>query len=235
LVSEALGISREFAKQLIVSGKCKVAGKTEYKPGAKFSENVLTDIEAEPLPYVSRGGLKLAWAIEAFGLDLRGLLCMDAGAAAGGFTDCMLQNGAGQVLAVDNGKNQLHPKLVKDSKVMSWEETDIRSLSPDKMPFVPQFIAVDVSFISVTLVLSNIVEILADGGKVVILVKPQFEVGPGKVDKKGVVKNLKDHKVAINGVRAKLEELGMVVLGLETSPVKGKNGNTEYLLLASKT
>jgi 23S rRNA (cytidine1920-2'-O)/16S rRNA (cytidine1409-2'-O)-methyltransferase len=232
LVSEILDVSRDYAKQLIVSGKCTVAGKIENKPGAKFALDASITIEAEPLPYVSRGGLKLARAIEVFELDLQGLLCMDIGAATGGFTDCMLQNGAKQVLALENGKGQLHPKLAANPQVISWEETDIRAINPAKMPFAPQFIAADLSFISITLALPTIAQILVNGGKIVILIKPQFEVGPGKVDKKGVIKDPKDRKTAINSVCAKLEELGMAVLGLEESPIKGKNGNTEYLLLA---
>ncbi|MDR2167155.1 MAG: TlyA family RNA methyltransferase [Clostridiales bacterium] len=234
LVSEAAGVSREFAKELIVSGKCSVLGRVRRKPGAKFPENTAVFVDAVPPQFVSRGGLKLAKALRVFNLELQNKYCLDVGAATGGFTDCMLQNGAKSVFAVENGIGQLHPKLAADPRVISREGLDIRDLSPEELPFEPEFIAVDLSFISLTLVLPKISEFLAKSGQIVLLAKPQFEVGPGRVDKRGVARRPNDHIAAIERVCEAVKTCGLRPAGLDFSPIKGQNGNREYLFFADR-
>ncbi|MCL2754043.1 MAG: TlyA family RNA methyltransferase [Defluviitaleaceae bacterium] len=232
LICELFNVSREFAKEVILAGECFVDGKLATRPGAKFSLNSQIVINAKMPRFVSRGGEKMAKAINVFGLDLQGLYCMDIGASTGGFTDCMLQNGAKQVLAVENGVGQLHPKLLTNERVISWENTDIRNIEMAQMPFVPQFAAVDLSFISITNVLPKIAELFADKGKLVILIKPQFEVGRGKIGKRGVVRNKTAHIDMLRNVTRAVNDVGLSVLSLDFSPIKGQNGNIEYLLLA---
>ncbi|MCL2350368.1 MAG: TlyA family RNA methyltransferase [Defluviitaleaceae bacterium] len=234
LVCETLGVSREYAKELILAGKCTVSGKTVLRPGAKFPEDASISIDAEPPQFVSRGGMKLKKAIEVFNIDLQDAMCIDIGASTGGFTDCMLQHGASRVLAIENGAGQLHPKLTADPRVISQEGMDIRVLDAAKLPFVPQFAAADLSFISATLALPKVSEILPSGGGAVVLIKPQFEVGRGKADKKGVVKDLKYHIDAIQKVCGAAQDLGLMPQGLDFSPIRGQNGNREYLLFAAK-
>jgi len=234
LVCETLGVSRKYAKKVILAGKCVVDGKIESKPGAKFDEGSEISVNADLPRFVSRGGEKLKKAIDVFRLDLRNLYCVDIGASTGGFTDCMLQNGAKAVLAVENGVKQLHPKLLVDERVISWENMDIREVSIEKLPFVAQFIATDLSFISIVHILPKIAELLAEHDRTVLLIKPQFEAGIGKVDKKGVLQNKKDHFTAILKVCTAAQEFGLTPLGLDFSPIKGQNGNREYLLLMAK-
>ncbi|MCL2169401.1 MAG: TlyA family RNA methyltransferase [Defluviitaleaceae bacterium] len=235
LVCAELGVSREYAKQLIVAGKCMVAGKVETKPGAKIPANTPFVVDAAPPQFVSRGGLKLAKAINTFQLNLNDTFCMDIGASTGGFTDCMLQNGARGVFALDNGTSQLHPALLADPRVISLEGTDIRDVSAENLPFEPLFIAADLSFISLKLVIPKIAEILPKSGQAVLLIKPQFEVGRGKACKRGIVKSQSDHIAAIKGIRACLHSHELVSAGLVFSPITGQNGNKEYLIFATRS
>ncbi|MCL2575258.1 MAG: TlyA family RNA methyltransferase [Defluviitaleaceae bacterium] len=234
LVCEILGVSREYAKEIILAGKCEVSGKVIKKCGAKFSKDTNIIVNAKLPRFVSRGGEKLAKAIIVFDLHLQGLRCMDIGASTGGFTDCILQNGADNVIAIENGKEQLHPKLLSDERVISWENVDIREVYKDKLPFIPQFIATDLSFISIKHILPKVFEVLVEGGQAVLLVKPQFEVGRGKVNKRGVVTDEKARIMALEGICTAAKEIGLKAMGTETSPIKGQNGNVEYLLLVEK-
>ncbi|MCL2620967.1 MAG: TlyA family RNA methyltransferase [Defluviitaleaceae bacterium] len=230
IVCGLLGVSREYAKELIQAGKVAVDGGIVTKSGVKLPENVSIYVDGGTPKFVSRGGFKLEKAIDTFGIDLRGLNCLDIGAATGGFTDCMLQNGANVVLAVENGHGQMAEKLLADPRVICREGLDIRDLTADDMPFIPQFIAVDLSFISITLVLPKIAEFLAQGKDAVLLIKPQFEVGRSKVGKNGVVKNPKDHITTLKSVCEVAKSHGLVPVGLDFSPIKGQNGNIEYLM-----
>jgi len=235
LVSEKLSVSREYAKEIILAGKCKIGDKTLAKPGMKIPENLNLSIDANPLQFVSRGGLKLAKALEVFDITLQSALCLDVGASTGGFTDCMLQSGAKSVIALENGTNQLHPSLRDDPRVISMENTEIRAIKPNEIAFLPQFIAVDISFISLSLVIPKITELLHESGKVVFLIKPQFEVGKGGVSKRGVVREPKVHMEIINKLCSDLQKAGLMPSGLDFSPITGQNGNREYLLLAIKS
>jgi len=234
LVCALLDVSREYAKELILAGKVKINGKPQTKAGAKFPVDTGVCVDGQAPQFVSRGGVKLTHALQVFKLDLQGLLCMDIGASTGGFTDCMLQHGAKAVFAVENGRGQMSNKMLANPRVISREGLDIRDLLADDMPFAPQFVAADLSFISITLILPKIAELLAVGGKGVLLVKPQFEAGPGKVDKRGVIKDPKDRLAAIKKVQQAANDAGLVPKNLETSPITGQNGNEEYLLLFEK-
>ncbi|MCL2353986.1 MAG: TlyA family RNA methyltransferase [Defluviitaleaceae bacterium] len=234
LVAEVAGVSREQAKELVLLGECLVDGKVITKPGMKVDEGVKVVVDAKALPYVSRGGLKLAKGLEVFRVDLQGLKCMDIGASTGGFTDCMLQNGASAVLAIDNGSDQIHEKLRDDPRVIVWEDADIRKVERESLPFLADFVAVDVSFISLTLILPSVYGVLKDEGCGILLIKPQFEAGPKAVNKKGIAKNPKDHEKAIKGVCDKCVEIGLRPLNIDFSPIKGKGGNVEYLLFVQK-
>lgn len=230
IVCQSLGVSREYAKELIQAGKVFVDGNMIAKSGVKFTENTQVYVDAHAPKFVSRGGLKLEKAIDSFGINLQGLNCLDIGAATGGFTDCMLQKGANAVLAVENGHGQMSKRLLADPRVISLEGLDIRHLQDCHMPFAPQFIAVDLSFISITHVLPKISQLLSPNQEAVLLIKPQFEVGRGKVGKNGVVKNPKDHVVVLKTICGIAEEHGFTPIGLVFSPIKGQNGNIEYLL-----
>jgi len=234
LVSDKLGVSREFAKEIILAGKCEIAGKIITKAGAKFPENTPLMIYAKPPQYVSRGGIKLAKAIDVFALSLQNEQCMDIGASTGGFTDCMLQNGAKSVIAVENGSKQLHLSLQGDPRVLSMENTDIRSLSPDKLPFLPNFVAVDLSFISLSIVIPKIAELLAESGNAVLLIKPQFEAGKGKLCKRGTVREPRLHMEIIKKLCFDLQNARLMPCGLDFSPITGQNGNREYLIWVTK-
>lgn len=234
LVNRNLAESREKAKAIIMSGNVFVDGNREDKAGTAFPETVNIEIKGSQLKYVSRGGLKLEKAIEAFQLCLKDKLCMDVGSSTGGFTDCMLQNGASKVYAVDVGTNQLAWKLRQDSRVISMEKTNIRHVTPADIKEEVDFVSIDVAFISLTLVLEPVKCLLRDGGEVVCLIKPQFEAGREKVGKKGVVRDAGVHKEVIIKVVDYVRELGFGVLHLDYSPVKGPEGNIEYLLHLKK-
>lgn len=227
--------SREKARKAVQEGAVEVNSKVITKPSFEVEEGVPISIIKETNPYVGRGGLKLQGAIEAFGLDLKGLRALDVGASTGGFTDCMLQYGASFVCACDVGKDQLDPSLRNRSDVLSLEETDIRDLAakPEAYGVTAQFqfASMDVSFISVTKVLPFVKMLLAPGAKFVCLVKPQFEVGTKKVGKKGVIRDPKVHKKVCDGVKEFTLSCGYAVIDCIPSPITGGDGNKEFLML----
>ena len=234
LVSKGLAQSREKAKAIIKSGNVYVDGRMTDKAADMVDENAVIDIRENPLKYVSRGGLKLEKAIDKFNIDLKGKICMDVGASTGGFTDCMLQKGAAKVYAVDVGTDQLANELRNDSRVISMEQTNIRYLTPDQIKDEIAFISIDVSFISLTKVLTVVKELLTEQGELVALIKPQFEVGPNHIGKKGVVKDKKAHLHAISSVCLHAFAAGYKCVGLDYSPITGPEGNIEYLLYLKK-
>ncbi len=227
--------SREKAKLLIMEGLVYVGGNKEDKPGAQFDPlKAKIEVRGKPLPYVSRGGLKLEKALKVFPITLTGRTCLDIGASTGGFTDCMLQNGAKKVYAVDVGYGQLAWKLRSDERVVNLERTNIRYLTHEQVPEPLDFASVDVAFISLKLVLPVAFEFLAPEGECVCLVKPQFEAGREKVGKKGVVRDITTHVEVLRDTVAFAQETGFAVRGLDYSPIKGPEGNIEYLLYLSK-
>ncbi|MBQ8662845.1 MAG: TlyA family RNA methyltransferase [Eubacterium sp.] len=235
LVKKGLAPSREKAKAMIMSGNVFVDGQREDKAGTSFPEEVNIEIHGNTLKYVSRGGLKLEKAMNHFDITLDGKVCMDIGASTGGFTDCMLQNGAAKVYAVDVGYGQFAWKLRQDERVVCMEKTNIRYVTPQDIDDVLDFASVDVSFISLTKVLGPARELLKDGGQMVCLIKPQFEAGREKVGKKGVVRDKSVHLEVIETVLGFAKENGFQVLNLEYSPIKGPEGNIEYLMHIEKT
>lgn len=235
LVSRGLAESREKAKAVIMEGKVFVKGQREDKAGAMFDEAAPIEIHGQKLKYVSRGGLKLEKAVEHFDLKLEGKVCMDVGSSTGGFTDCMLQNGAAKVYAVDVGTNQLDWKLRSDPRVVCMEKTNIRYLLPEQLDEKPEFASIDVAFISLTKVLRPVRELLTPDGQVAALIKPQFEAGREKVGKKGVVREKSTHLEVIRQVLTFAWTAGFDILALEFSPIKGPEGNIEYLAWLQKT
>ena len=234
LVRKGLASSREKAKAVIMAGQVYVDGQKEDKAGTLFEETLPVEVRGETLRYVSRGGLKLEKAMETFTVSPAGLVCMDVGASTGGFTDCMLQNGAAKVYAVDVGRGQLDWKLRNDPRVVCMEKTNIRFVTPDQIPEPVAFVSVDVSFISLTLVLPPVRELMAPGAQAVVLIKPQFEAGRDKVGKKGVVRDESVHREVIEKIITFTGDNGFTALGLTWSPVKGPEGNIEYLLWLKK-
>ena len=236
LVTErGLAESREKAKTLIMAGQVYVDGQKADKPGDTFSEDAAVEVRGKGLPYVSRGGLKLEKAMREFGLQLQGRTCMDIGASTGGFTDCMLQNGAQRVYSVDVGYGQLAWSLRTDPRVVNLERTNARYLTQEQVPEEIGFFSVDVSFISLTLILPAVRPLLAEHGQAVCLIKPQFEAGREKVGKKGVVRDKAVHEEVIEKIRSFALENGFSVLGLTFSPVKGPEGNIEYLIYLERS
>ena len=227
--------SREKAKTLIMAGQVYVDGQKADKPGDTFSEDAAVEVRGKGLPYVSRGGLKLEKAMREFGLQLQGRTCMDIGASTGGFTDCMLQNGAQRVYSVDVGYGQLAWSLRTDPRVVNLERTNARYLTRKQVPEEIGFFSVDVSFISLTLILPAVRPLLAEHGQAVCLIKPQFEAGREKVGKKGVVRDKAVHEEVIEKIRSFALENGFSVLGLTFSPVKGPEGNIEYLIYLERS
>lgn len=226
--------SREKAKKLIKDGSVMVNGKVQSKAGTTVYETDVIELCGELMPYVSRGGFKLEKAIEVFDINLEGCICMDIGASTGGFTDCMLQNGAVKVFAVDVGSAQLSYKLINDSRVINMEQTNFRYLTKESVPDDINFASVDVSFISLKHIIPNLFNILADGGRAVCLIKPQFEAGKEKLNKNGVVKNITAHIDVVSEIYSFAEEVGFSVRGLDFSPIKGPKGNIEYLIYLQK-
>lgn len=235
LVEKGLSESRERAKALIMEGNVFVEGERADKPGISYPNDASIEIKGGGLPYVSRGGLKLEKAIRLYGLDLSGSICMDIGASTGGFTDCMLQNGAEKVYAVDVGYGQLAWSLRTDPRVVNLERTNIRYVTGEQVPDELDFGSVDVSFISLTLVLPVLQKLLRPGGRGLCLLKPQFEAGKGKVGKKGVVRELATHLEVCRKIYDFLPALGMSLLGVTFSPIKGPQGNIEYLYFFENT
>ena len=234
MVERGLAESREKAKAIIMSGNVFVDGQREDKAGASFPEKAVIEVKGSPLKYVSRGGLKLEKAMSHFDVELHDKVCMDVGSSTGGFTDCMLQNGAKKVFAVDVGNGQLAWKLRQDERVVCMEKTNIRYVTPEDIGEPLDFASVDVSFISLTKVLPAARELLKDDAQMVCLIKPQFEAGREKVGKKGVVRDKKVHLEVIEKVIAFAREEGFSVLHLEFSPIKGPEGNIEYLVHLKK-
>lgn len=234
LVSRGLAPSREKAKAVIMAGQVLVDGQREDKAGSMFRDTVDITVKGHTLPYVSRGGLKLEKAMTHFGVTLQDRVCMDVGSSTGGFTDCMLQNGAVKVYAVDVGHGQLDWKLRNDERVVCMERTNIRYVTPEDIQEAPSFISIDVSFISLTKVLLPVRNLLTEDGEVVCLIKPQFEAGREKVGKKGVVRDPAVHKEVIEQVIAYAKSISFEVRHLEYSPIKGPEGNIEYLLHIGK-
>ena len=230
MVQRNLAESREKAKALIMSGIVYVNGQKEDKAGTSFEETVQIEVRGSTLKYVSRGGLKLEKAMSHFGVELAGKVCMDVGASTGGFTDCMLQNGAVKVYSVDVGHGQLAWKLRNDDRVICMEKTNIRYVTPEDIGDRIEFASIDVSFISLTKVLGPVKQLLTQNGQVVCLIKPQFEAGREKVGKKGVVREKSVHLEVIEMVMGYAKTIGFGILGLEFSPIKGPEGNIEYLL-----
>ncbi len=227
--------SREKAKALIMAGEVLVDGQREDKPGTVFPDTVKITIKGNPIPFVSRGGLKLDKAVKHFDLQLQGKTCMDVGSSTGGFTDCMLQNGAVKVYSVDVGHGQLDWKLRNDPRVVCMERTNIRYVVPEDIQEAPEFVSIDVSFISLTKVLPPVQNLMAETAEMVCLIKPQFEAGREKVGKKGVVRDPKVHLEVIEKVMDFADSLGFQLLHLEFSPIKGPEGNIEYLLHLKKS
>ncbi len=234
LVERGLAESREKAKAIIMSGIVYVDGEKEDKAGSNFPETAKIEVRGKTLKYVSRGGLKLEKAMEVFPIELDGKVCMDVGSSTGGFTDCMLQNGAVKVYSVDVGYGQLAWKLRQDERVVVMEKTNIRYVKPEDIEELVDFASVDVSFISLSKVLPPLRDLLKDEAEVVCLIKPQFEAGREKVGKKGVVRDKAVHVEVIENVLGYAEEAGFKVLGLDFSPVKGPEGNIEYLMHIKK-
>lgn len=235
LVNKGLAPSREKAKAIIMAGKVYVDGQKEDKPGTGFhEEKVKIEVRGETQRYVSRGGLKLEKAMQCFPIVLTDCICMDIGASTGGFTDCMLQNGASKVYSVDVGHGQLAWKLRQDERVVCMEQTNFRYMKPEDITDTLDFASVDVSFISLTKILIPARNLLKTGGRMVCLIKPQFEAGREKVGKNGVVREESVHKEVIEKIITYADLIGFEVKGLEYSPIKGPEGNIEYLVFLEK-
>lgn len=233
LFENGLSESRERARALIMAGLVYVNGQKALKPGVTLKNTDEVTVRGG-MEFVSRGGHKLKKAVEAFSLDLKNKICMDVGASTGGFTDCMLQNGARKVYCVDVGYGQLAWKLRSDERVVNLERTNIRYVTEEQIPDKIDFASIDVSFISLELVLPIVYNLLSENGEVSALIKPQFEAGREKVGKKGVVREISTHIEVIEKITRFAESAGFVLLGLTFSPIKGPEGNIEYLLYACK-
>lgn len=234
LVEKNLAASRELAKAYIMAGNVYVDGMKEDKAGTKVSVTADIEVKGSQMKYVSRGGYKLEKAIDEFGISLEGKICLDIGASTGGFTDCMLQNGAVKVYAIDVGYGQFAWKLRTDERVVCLEKTNVRYVTHEQVPDQGDFASIDVSFISLTKVLPAVLGVLGEEGQLVCLIKPQFEAGREKVGKKGVVKDIAVHKEVIEKIVDYSFEQGLGILGLSFSPIKGPEGNIEYLIYLDK-
>lgn len=234
LTERKLFSSRQKAKDAIINGLIKVNGVECKKPSFNVNEDCRIEIIRNSLPYVGRGGLKLEKIIKKHSIRFDNLVCMDIGASTGGFTDCMIQNGADYVYAVDVGSNQLAENLKTDNRVFNMEKTDIRKIKPENIDKKINFISVDVSFISLKLILPKAYELLDNKGKIAVLVKPQFEAGKSNVGKNGIVKSLKVHENVLSEIINFSHELGFETIDVDYSPVTGGKGNIEYLLFMKK-
>ena len=235
LVKRNLAESREKAKAVIMAGNVFVDGQREDKAGSTFSPDVSVEVRGHVLPYVSRGGLKLEKALANFDVDVKDCVCTDVGSSTGGFTDCMLQNGAKKVYAIDVGRGQLDWKLRNDPRVVCMEKTNIRYVTPEDIDEPVDFSSIDVSFISLTKVLTPIRDYLKADGEIVALIKPQFEAGREKVGKKGVVREKSTHREVIRKVMDHAQSIGFDLCALDFSPIKGPEGNIEYLIHLKKS
>lgn len=234
LVNRGLVESREKAKAVIMTGNVFVDNQREDKAGQKFPESAHIELRGKKMKFVSRGGYKLDKAMDVFPVSVESCICMDVGASTGGFTDCMLQKGAKFVYAIDVGTNQLAWKLRQDERVRSLEKTNIRYVTPDEIGQLVDFVSIDVAFISLTKVLKSVRELMRDGAEMVCLIKPQFEAGREKVGKKGVVRDKAVHREVIETVVQYAKSLGFAMYGLDFSPIRGPEGNIEYLLYVKK-
>jgi len=234
LAERGLAASRERAKSMILAGNVYVDGRKMEKAGIFLEEDAVPEVRGEALRYVSRGGLKLEKALAVWKLDLEDAVCLDIGASAGGFTDCMLQSGAVKVYAVDAGKGQLADRLRADARVVCMEQRNFRYFTQKDIGEAPDFAGADVSFISLTKILPAARDVLKEGGRMVCLVKPQFEAGRDKVGKNGVVRDPKIHMEVLGRIIDFAEGIGFSVQGLEYSPIKGPEGNIEYLICLEK-
>lgn len=234
LVEKGIIQSRERAKTFIMAGKIFVDGFRVDKCGSKVDINANIEFKGEDIPYVSRGGLKLEKAIKAFNIDLKDACCLDIGASTGGFTDCMLQNDARKVFSIDVGYGQFAWKLRTDPRVVCMERTNVRYVTEEQLGEHADFASIDVSFISLKTVIPPVLDLLNDKGKVVALIKPQFEAGKDKVGKKGVVREPEIHKEVIVKIVEFLKTKEINILGLSYSPIKGPEGNIEYLVYFTK-
>lgn len=232
---KGLAPSRERAKALIMAGVVLVDGEREDKPGTKFDEECEITLKSNPIPYVSRGGLKLEKAVRSFELDLKDKVCIDIGASTGGFTDCMLQNGAKHVYSIDVGYGQFDWELRNDPRVTCMERCNFRYLKFGDLPEECDFAGCDVSFISLGKIFPAAFELLSAEGEMMCLIKPQFEAGKEKVGKKGVVRDAATHIEVIENVLRLSAQAGFYVYGLDYSPIRGPEGNIEYLLYLKKT
>lgn len=230
-----LAETREKAKALIMAGSVYLNGQKALKGGAAVKDTDIIEVRGAVNPYVSRGGLKLHKAVQNFGLSLEGYVCMDIGASTGGFTDCMLSNGAAKVYAIDVGYGQLAWKLRCDERVVNMERTNFRYVTHEQIPEQVDFASVDVSFISLRKILPVMRELLRDGGRAVCLIKPQFEAGRENVGKKGVVRDRAVHESVVASITEFTLESGFNVCNVDFSPIKGPEGNIEYLMLVEKS
>ncbi len=235
LVNRGFAESREKAKAIIMSGIVYVNNQKSDKAGDTVKSDDIIEVRGETLKYVSRGGLKLEKAMKSFDISLDGCICADIGASTGGFTDCMLQNGAKKVYAIDVGYGQLAWKLRTDERVINLERTNFRYVTREQVPDELQFASVDVSFISLSLIIPVMRTLLCDGGRAVCLIKPQFEAGKENVGKKGVVRDKAVHIAVIEKIINIVKENKFSLLGLDFSPIKGPEGNIEYLCYIQKT
>ena len=229
LVEKNIIKSRERAKEHIKNGDITVNGAVVLKPAAEISENDDVKFTGTALKYVGRGGLKLEKALKCFDIDLSGKVCLDIGASTGGFTDCMLQNGASHVYAVDVGHGQLDITLIADSRVTNMEKTNINDVFAESFDMMPEFISADVSFVSLKNVLPKISELMSDEGSAVVLIKPQFEAGKSNIGKNGIVKDRKVHISVLNDIISYCNVVGLHVNKIDYSPISGGDGNIEYL------
>ena len=235
LVQQGLANSRELAKAYIMAGNVYVDGQKEDKAGTKVAVTAKLEVKGNQMKYVSRGGYKLEKAMDVFGIRLNGKICLDIGASTGGFTDCMMQNGASKVYAIDVGYGQFAWKLRNDERVVCLEKTNVRYVTHEQVPDEGDFASIDVSFISLTKVLPAVLGVLGEKGQLVCLIKPQFEAGREKVGKKGVVRDSSVHREVIEMIVEYVRTQSLGILGLDFSPIKGPEGNIEYLIYLDKS
>ena len=226
--------SRERARALIMEGRIRVDGQVVNKAGTQVSRDALIEIRGQDLPFVSRGGIKLEGALDAFGVSPQGMVVMDVGASTGGFTDCMLQRGASKIYAVDVGYGQLAWKLQRDPRVVNLERRNVRYLRREEIKEEVDLIVIDTSFISIEKFLPHLLQFLRKGGTILGLIKPQFEVGKGEVGKGGVVKDPALHRKVIERISELSQDLGLRVLGVTESPLLGPKGNKEFFIYLRK-
>ncbi len=231
MLERGLASSLEKSRALIMAGQVVVGDHTVDKAGQQVPSDIEIRLKGENIPYVSRGGLKLRRALDEFGIDVTGLVAVDVGSSTGGFTDCLLQAGAVKVYAIDVGYGQLAWKLQQDPRVVSMEKTNIRYVTPEQLGEAPELAVIDASFIALAKVLPATVTLLQPGGRIVALIKPQFEVGKGEVGKGGIVRDPAAHERVIEDVRQTASEMGLTVSGLCESPITGADGNREFLIL----